>query len=257
MLSATDIIAGNEPLEREDQRTSSDLEAILPPETQGAAPQNTTLGSTVTQSSLNETTPPVVGKSTKLFSWRSILGLHSLKETTRDYPTRSWSSPTSPDSSGQPESERSTTAQSPSSLSLESNRPSLASSLVFSLSSLTSSRTSVDSDSLVLPTSSPNIYRWCKDEPIYIGRLKELPAQITMEKEWRTTMKPRVYGDLRLVLHALPRSLAQEKTIVEAELCLVGEANTKAAVVELRPKMSEGRRNCCQRSGLLANFHQL
>jgi hypothetical protein len=108
-----------------------------------------------------------------------------------------------------------------------------ASPLVFSLTSLLSSRTSIDTETISVLLDSPKIYRLCKGSSTYIGRQKEMPPQAGMDKEWREKTKPRLREDLKLVLQSL--SLAREKTRAEPELCWVGEAYGDTNLVELRP----------------------
>jgi hypothetical protein len=119
-----------------------------------------------------------------------------------------------------------------SSSAVSSSTP--TSSVVFSIASLTSTRTSVDADTIFLPISSPKMYLFCEKTSLYVGKLRELSLPLETEAEWRQDTWPRLLGDLRCVLQTLP-ARSRKKTVIEPELRLLGEPDETTGLVELHP----------------------
>jgi hypothetical protein len=98
-----------------------------------------------------------------------------------------------------------------------------------------SSRTSIDNHCVTVPINSSSIYCWNTERKIYIGKLKDISPPKAMETEWVNNIRVQLLSDLRMVIQSLPRSLSKEKTTVEPELYMVGEANDQSDSVELKP----------------------
>jgi hypothetical protein len=144
-------------------------------------------------------TPKVVQTQTQSPSkWWSLQNITSAIDLARDSlnvkTSISHSTPFS-EPNQQLETTSSVQASSASTSNTLDTHSSSASPLVFSLTSLLSSRTSIDTETISILLNSPKIYRLCKGSSTYIGRQKEMPPQAGMDKEWREKTKPRLRED--------------------------------------------------------------
>ena len=104
---------------------------------------------------------------------------------------------------------------------------------VFSPISISSSRSSITEECVDIPIDSRDIYGI--EKGIYVGKLKEMPPPRYLENEWLTSIRIRLVKDLLPVTKALPRSLSPRESVIEPELCMVGEADPKSQNVIMRP----------------------
>ena len=104
---------------------------------------------------------------------------------------------------------------------------------VFSPTSVGSSRAVIEEDFVDEPADSPRIYSL--DKGIYIGSLIEMPPPPKRETEWQNSIRIRLVKDLQPVTQNLPRNLKTKETIIEPELCMVGEVDSKTQYVTMKP----------------------
>ena len=105
---------------------------------------------------------------------------------------------------------------------------------VFSPTSLRSSKTSIEEDTITVPVNFDHIYLRDKKRKIYVGKLKEMPPPRALEKEW-IERRRQLLNDLSPVINSLPRSLSDAQTRCEPELCMAGDASDKSGTVQLKP----------------------
>jgi hypothetical protein len=209
--STTPLIQRPQPLGHQETLTSTSQSIVLPLYTAAQVPQSKSSG------------------------WRRFWPATTPENTHRNRFSKTSTSLTSPHPSHRHPTVKAVATQSPPAPSSVDSSSTPASSLVFSLPSLTSTRTSVDADTIFLPISSSKMYLFCEKTQLYVGKLRELPLPVDMESEWRDTMYLRLLGDLRCILQSLPSKRSRAKTIVEPELRLVGEPDAQTDLVELRP----------------------
>lgn len=104
---------------------------------------------------------------------------------------------------------------------------------VFSPISISSSRSSIAEECVDIPIDSRDIYDI--EKGIYVGKLKEMPPPGYLENEWLGSIRIRLVKDLLPVTKALPRSLSPRESVIEPELCMVGEADPKSQNIIMRP----------------------
>jgi hypothetical protein len=84
-----------------------------------------------------------------------------------------------------------------------------------------------------IPVSSNQLLRISKET--YVGILKEWSPPFNIEHEWDEQIRPKLLLDLQPALRYLPRDIPCEKTMFEAELCMVGQLKGRATTVDLKP----------------------
>jgi hypothetical protein len=168
-------------------------------------------------------------RETRLQNLRNLLGLRSAHVSSAEDSVGLYANPISTESSC------STATEAATSVSHLYSPATYPSSVGSCLPSLASTRTSLESDSIVVPVDSPDIYLISEKIPFYVAKLLQFPPPLKMTTEWYQSTRIRLLGDLRLVLQTLPRSLSRTKSIVEPDLCMLGEADTITQVVHLKP----------------------
>jgi hypothetical protein len=83
--------------------------------------------------------------------------------------------------------------------------------------------------------NSPHIYLWNTEQNVFMGRLMGCPPSECMTTEWQDVVRIRLMGDLWAVLQSLPHSLPRERTVIEAELVMMGQSTRLSDQVEMIP----------------------
>jgi hypothetical protein len=102
-------------------------------------------------------------------------------------------------------------------------------------SSRTSATTSLETESVFVHLNSQHIYIWNREQNVYMGKLLGCPPPVRMNTEWENVIRVRLLGDLYAVLQSLPRSLPRDRTVVEAELCMMGKCTNPSEELEMIP----------------------
>jgi hypothetical protein len=102
-------------------------------------------------------------------------------------------------------------------------------------SSRTSATTGLETESVFVHLNSRHIYIWNREQNVYMGKLLGCPPPVRMSTEWENVIRVRLLGDLYAVLQSLPHSLPRDRTVVEAELCMMGKCANPLEELEMIP----------------------
>jgi hypothetical protein len=102
-------------------------------------------------------------------------------------------------------------------------------------SSRTSATTGLETESVFVHLNSRHIYIWNREQNVYMGKLLGCPPPVRMSTEWENVVRVRLLGDLYAVLQSLPHSLPRDRTVVEAELCMMGRCANPLEELEMIP----------------------